>query len=628
MNVGRTLWIASAFAFASAAGIRAQAAPVPDEANPAYTWDLADLYPSPQAWSAAHDKARARAQALDRFAGTLGTSADSMLQALDAISEVRRESQRLSLYALLQSDQNVTVAENLERKQSAQALDTQIATKTAWLQPEILAVGSARVDAFLAQSPALRGKFDFLLHDALRAKDHTLAAETEGVLAQAGEVLAQPEQIFSQLVDGELPYPSVTFADGKPVQMSQAAYEKYRQSANREDRRKAFSAFFSALHALQGTLGATLNTQVLAEEMHAKVRHHANALTDAIFADNMPEAVYRTLVAQANEGLPVLHRYLKMRKAAMGIRDELQYHDLYLPIFQPQEAPHYTVAEMERLSLQVVRDAYGPEYGELLQRGLAGRWMDLFPRPGKANGAYEEVAYDVHPYLLFNNSNDYASLSTFLHEWGHAVHSMLADANQPFDKANYSTFVAETASIGNELLLSDYLIAHAPDKAQKVYLLGEDIEGIRTTFFRQVMFAEFQLAIHEEVEKGGALSGQRMTDIYCGLVKKYYGEAQGVTRIDPAYCTEWAYISHFYRGFYVYQYATSMAGAAILSDAIRKEGAPARKRFLDLLKAGGSDYPYNLYRKAGLDMATPAPYQALVARMNREMDEIEALLAR
>ena len=234
-------------------------------------------------------------------------------------------------------------------------------------------------------------------------------------------------------------------------------------------------------------------------------------------------------------------------------------------------------------------------------------------------------AYDVHPYLHLNHNADYESLSTFVHEWGHAVHTVLTHNNQPFEKSNYSTFIAETASIANEMLLNDYMVAHAKNDNEKLFYLGQGLELIRTTFYRQTMFAEFQLALHEALEKGDTLSGAKMTSMYCNLLKKYYGDAKGVMKVDPAYCVEWAYIPHFYYGFYVYQYATSMAGAAQFTNAIEMQGASARDRYIAMLKAGGSDYPYTLYKKAGLDMASPAPYQALVARMNKIMDRIDAI---
>jgi oligoendopeptidase F len=601
----------------------------PDAANSANSWDLADLYSSTEAWTAERNRMAAQAESLDRFAGTLGRGAAEMLKALEAISQTQKQAQRLFTYATLKSDENVKIAVNSERKQAAQTLLTLIAAKTAWVAPEIIMIGPDRIAQFQQQSAQLRQRFDLFLANTLRVKAHTLSVESEGVMATAGDVLAQPDNVFSQLVDGELPFGSIKVSTGETIKIDRAAFQKYRQALNRDDRKKAFDSFFSTLSAFKGTLGATLNSQVLAEEFDAKVRHYPNALADAIFADNMPESVYRTLVAEANSNLPALHRYLKMRKAALGISDSLRYYDLYPPIFDLDHPPHYTVEQMKRISLDVASSAYGPEYAALLKQGLAGHWMDLFPREGKAGGAYMNgSAYDVHPYLLFNNHDDFDSLTTFLHEWGHAVHTMLTTRNQPFEKSNYSTFIAETASIGNEMLLSDYLVDHAGSDAERIYFLAHDLERIRTTFFRQTMFAEFQLSIHEEIEKGATLSGERMTELYCGIARKYYGEAQGVTMIDPQYCVEWAFIPHFYYGFYVYQYATSMVGAALLTDAIKHEGAPARDRFISMLKAGASDYSYALYKKAGIDMATAAPYEALIARMNREMDQIEALQAK
>jgi oligoendopeptidase F len=593
--------------------------------DPAYMWDLTDLYKTPEAWTAEHNKVQEAAKALEQYKGTLGKSSADMLKALSAYSDVRKESARLSVYAGLKGDENVKIAVNQERQQSAQALETLISAKTAWLAPEILAIGADKVRAFEKESPELTKRFGFFLDNTLRSAPHTLGVEAEGVLAEAGNVLNQPNAIYSQLANGELPFPEITLSNGEKVRLDQAAYNKYRQSLNRNDRKHVFDSYWKTFHDFQGTMGSMLTAQVLGEVFDAKVRHFPNSLAAATFADNMPETVYRTLVAQANKGLPVLHRYLTLRKKALGVTDELQYYDMYPPIFDLPNPPKFSVADSKRIALDVT-SAYGPEYTGLLKKGMAGRWMNLFPHEGKANGAYMNgAAYDVHPYLLFNNHDDYESLTTFVHEWGHGVHTLLTTENQPFEKSDYSTFIAETASIGNEMLLNDYMVEHAKNKAEKLYYLGQGLELIRTTFFRQTMFAEFQLALHEEVEKGGSLSGERMTDIYCGLLKKYYGDAEGITKINPDYCIEWAYIPHFYYGFYVYQYATSMAGAAQFTNAIEHEGKPARDRFINMLKAGGSDYPYELYKKAGLDMATPAPYEALMARMTRIMDEIEAL---
>jgi len=605
--------------------LAADSATDPQADNPANRWDLSELYPSPQAWTAEHDRILAQAITLDKYKGTLGRSASDMLTALGAISGVKKESTRLSTYASLKGDENVTIGINQERVQAAQVLATAIDEKTAWVRPEIIKLGADKVHAFEQESPELARRFGFFLDNALRYAPHTLGTEAEGVMAAAGNVLSQPNVIYSQLVNGELPLPTVTLSDGSTIRLDGAAYIRYREAPSRADRKKVFDAFWHAHSVFQGVLGATLTTQVMGEEFDAGARHFPDALEDAMFADNMPEAVYRTLVSEANKNLPVLHRYLKLRKNALGITDDLRYYDLYAPIIELKSPPHFTVDQSKAIALDVT-SVYGPEYVGLLKQGFAGRWMDLYPHPGKARGAYMNPgAYDVHPYLLFNNHDDYESLATFVHEWGHAVHSLLANKAQPFENASYSPFIAETASITNEMLLDDYLVARASDDAEKLYYLGQELELIRVDFFRQSMFAEFQLAIHEKLEKGGTLSGEGMTGLYCGLLKKYYGDTQGVLKVDPAYCVEWAYVSHFYYGFYVYQNATAMAGAAAFAEALQKDGAPAQARFIAMLKAGGSEYPYSLYKKAGLDMATQAPYEALAARMTRILDQIEAL---
>jgi len=627
----RTLIGAFALMTVSMNAFAAAPAPAPDAgdaANPAYMWDLSDLYKSPEAWTAERAKIKAEVEGLDKFKGTLGKSAASMLKALSAMSDVSKEVTRLNVYASLKGDEDVRVAKDQERVQLAQALQSRLGEKTAWLSPEVIVVGAKKVHAFEKQSPELAKRFDFYLDSILRGAPHTLSPESENVMAAAGNVLIQPNNIYSQLANGELPFPSITLSDGTKIdRLDQSTYEKYRQAPNRADRKLVFDTFWGTWKKYEGTFGASLNTQVLAAEFDAKVRHYPDALADALFADNMPEAVYRQLVAQANAGLPVFHRYLKLRKKLLGITDDLAYYDIYPTMFKLDQPMHFTVADSERIAFDVTAP-YGPDYAAKLHQAFAGRWMDVLPRAGKASGAYMNgSAYDVHPYLHLNHNYDFESLSTFVHEWGHAVHTLLTHDAQPFEKSNYSTFVAETASIANEMLLNDYVVAHAKTKQEKLYYLGQGLELIRGTFFRQTMFGEFQLAIHEEVEKGNALSGKRMSEMYCDLLKRYHGDADGVMKINPDYCIEWAFIPHFYYGFYVWQYATSMAGAAQFTDAIEHEGEPARDRYINMLKAGGSDYAYELYKKAGLDMATPAPYQALVARMTCILDQIDTLEA-
>jgi len=603
-------------------------APAPmSAAAPVASWELGDLYATEQAWTDSYLRARTAANRLSAWQGTLGKSADTMFKALDAISAVNRETARLTVYAFLKSDEDLRNSGALERKQQAQALGTRVAEKTAWVAPELLQAGAKKVRAFRAANQALEGRFGYYLDNTLRAAPHTLGLEAEKILAAAGSLLAQPDTLHSQLADAELPVPTVTLADGSSVRLDQPAYEKYRQSANRADRKLVFDGFWGAWKKFEGTAGSLLTTQVMGDHFTAQSRNFGSALQSAQFPDNMPDTVYRTLVAEANTALPTLHRYLRLRKRLLGIEDDMRYYDNYPAMFKLANPPQFDVAESIRLTLESLQPL-GEDYLGLLRQGFGARWMNVYPSAGKKSGAYMVgSAYDVHPYLLLNHNSDYYSLSTFAHEWGHAVHTLLANRAQPFEKAGYSTFTAESASIGNEMLLNDYMVQHAVNREEKLYYLGNGLESIRTTYFRQVMFAEFELAIHEELEQGKPLSGERMSELYCGLLRKYYGEAEGVMKIDAPYCMEWAFVPHFYYNFYVYQYATSMAGAASFTDAILKEGAPARERFINLLRAGGSDYPYELYQRAGIDMATPAPYRALAARMNRLLDQFEALEA-
>ena len=590
-------------------------------------WDLRDLYPTPKDWDESYARTRAAADKLGDFQGTLGNSAAALLKALAAISDLNREAARLYVYASLASDQDLRVSASLERSQQARALITHLAERSSWVAPEILRLGAGKVAAFVAENQALSHRFGHYLDDTLRSAPHTLGAEAENVLAATGDLLAQPGTLQSQLANAELPVPTVTLSDGTRVRLTQPAFQKYRQSAVRADRKLVFDEYWGAWKNFEGTTGSILTTQIMGDHFSAQARKFGSALQAAQFPDNMPDDVYRTLVTEVNAALPTLHRYLRLRKRLLGIADDLRYYDSYPPMFQLDRAPQFNVTDSERITLEALKPL-GEEYLGLLRKGFNARWMSAYPQDGKRLGAYMQgSAYDVHPYLLLNYNGDYESLATLAHEWGHAVHTQLAARAQPYEKSEYSTFIAESASLGNEMLLNDYMVEHAANRAEKLYYLGEGLESIRTKYFRQAMFAEFELAIHEELEQGRSLSGERMSEMYCGLLRKYYGEPQGVMKIDPEYCVEWAMVPHFYRNFYVYQYATSLAGAASFTDAILKEGTPARERFLALLRAGGSDYPYELYKRAGVDMATPGPYRALAARMNRLLDVIEALQA-
>jgi len=615
-------------------------------------WDLRDLYATPAEWEARYAETRAQIEKLDSLrpllsgssgsSGTGAADAATLAKVLGTISDTRRAAERLSVYAHLKADENLRDAPTQELRQKAQALGTLMAEKTAWLAPALQALGGDKLRSALASDATLKRRFDQYLDDTVRNTPHTLSLEGESLLASSSAVLMQPGNLFGQLAEAELPRSKVKLSSGRVVELSSDVYEALRSSPNRVDRQRVFDAFFGGWKQFEGTFGANLAAQVQGDIFAARARKHAASLDHALFGDNMPPVVYKMLIEQANAGLPTLHRYLALRKKSLGIRDELTYFDNYPPLQARPTKPAKQAAQavgVERFDIErskaitlAALAPMGDEYLGLLKQGLAGQWMDSHPRPGKRSGAYMSGgAYDVHPYVLLNHNDDFESLSTFAHEWGHAVHSLLAKSQQPFEKADYSTFIAESASIANEMLLSDYMVANAKSRPEKLYYLAQGMESIRTTFFRQAMFAEVQLAMHAEVEAGRPLTGKGLTDLYCGVLKRYYGDngrpGERSMKIDPAYCIEWAWIPHFYYGYYVWQYATSMVGAAEFSQAIQTQGAPARERFLNLLKAGSSDYAYPLYVKAGVDLAQPGPYRALMARMNRLMDDYEKLAA-
>ena len=590
-----------------------------------YIWELSDLYPNLAAWEAARVDAAQQIKVLKKFQGTLGQSSQSLLNASDQISDTYKEVVRVYVYANLMADIDTRIAENQERSQLARNLFSDLSAAISWYSPEILTLGDKKISQFLAEEPKL-AKHGFGLKDALRRAPHTLENEIETLMAKTSKLTSSANSIYSIFANANMPWPEVTLSDGKKIRLSQAGYTSGRQAASRDDRKMVFETFWSVWQDYEATLGAIMNSQIQGLAFKTETRNYESSLGRALFDDHMPPVVYETLVKEVNQSLPTLHRYFKLRKRMLGIEDEMRYYDIYPPLVNLNK--QFSIED----SIEVTRRALkplGPEYLAAYDLGVKNRWMHVYPSPGKRSGAYMSGgAYDVHPYVLLNHNDDFESASTFAHEYGHAVHSVLANGQQPWETAGYSTFIAETASIMNEMLLQDMVIEEAKTDEEKLFYLGIGLEALRGTFFRQTMFAEFELKINQEVESGNVLTGAKLSSIYLELLKRYHGHDQGVITIDDLYAIEWAYIPHFYYDFYVFQYATSIAAASNLAKKIRTGDQQAQQDFIHLLKAGGSDYPYELMRNAGVDMATPAPYRALVERMNNIMDEMETILDR
>ena len=602
-----------------------EAATAPDAESETYVWDLSDIYETPEAWAAAYEVQEARVEALSGIKGTLGDSAASLSSGLHEISGTAKEVVRLYVYSSLSRDEDQRVTEAQERFGKALALYQSFGEATSWLDPELLAIGEEKIRAYMAEDSSLE-PFTFKLEDTLRQAPHTLDEKGEALLALSGLALSQPNEIYSMYANASITWPSLTLSDGTEVKLNQAGYSKYRALANRDDRKAVFDTFWTAWKGYENGMGATLNAQVLSAVFQAKARNFDSVLERNMFRDALPPEIYTELVSQVNDALPVFHRYLKLRGKMLGV-DDLHYYDIYPPIIDANTGV-FDLKRSEEITFEALKP-FGEEYLGLLRQGLDGKWMHSHPQEGKETGAYMNGSvYDVHPYVLLNHNDDFDSASTFAHEWGHAVHTLLANSEQPWETADYPTFIAEMASTINEILLQEYMIANAETKEEKLYYLGEALEGLRGTFFRQTMFGEFELAIHEAAERGEPLSGAKFSEMYGELLKKYHGEAEGVMTIDEPYSIEWAFIPHFYYEFYVYQYATSISGACWFAEQFLAGDEAVRDNFIKVLKAGGSDYPHNiLLNEAGLDMTKPDAYQAVVRRMNNIMDRMDALMA-
>jgi oligoendopeptidase F len=586
-------------------------------------WDLSDLYPSWAAGEAARQGVLAALPRLKAYKGHLGDSAEAMAKALSDISDIQRIDGRVYTYASLSSDADLRVADNQAHRGQAQDLDSAFSEAVSWVAPEVLALGKDKVESFIAASPVLQKRFAFELRNILRTAAHTLDAKGESLLASAQSPLAGPEDIRGQIVAADIPWPTVTLSDGRMQRLDDQGYTLTRDAPNRDDRKKVFETFFTTYRAYNHSLGAAYAAKIKGDIFRARARDYPTTLAYALDGPNIPESVYRTLVSETDAGLPQLHRYFDLRQKMLSLPD-IGYYDIYPPLVHLDRK--FTVPEMRTTVLQALAPL-GPDYVAELSKDTAAKWMDPLPRPGKASGAYMDpgAAYDVHPYLLLNLGENYEGMSTFAHEWGHAMHTLLAKSAQPYELFNYATFIAEIASTCNEVLLNAFMLGRAKTREEKIFYLGQRLENLRGTFFRQTQFAEFELKAHELAEMGEGVSGEKFNQVYMDILKRYMGPKM----ILPDYiANEWAYVPHFFRSdfYYVYQYATSITAGEWFAKSILNGGKAERENYLDVLRAGGSDYPVAILQKAGLDMTKPDPYRQLVAGFGEIIGKIEALL--
>ncbi len=590
-----------------------------------YKWNLDDIYPSEAAWRAAKDKVGAEVPKLGQFQGTLTSSAATLADALEMESALDKDVSRLYVYASLSADQDTRSGAHQGMRQEMVQLAAAFGAQAAFMEPEILRADRAVLQRFIAAEPRLR-VYRFYLDDIARRAPHTLTETEEKILADAGPLAGAPSSVFNIFSNADFPYPTVSLGDGRSVKLDQAAYNDLRMLPNRADREKVMAAFFQSLAGFSRTYGTTMNSEVQKVLFFSKSRKYPSALEMSLDGPNIPTSVYTRLIDGVNRNLPAFHRYLALRKRMLGV-DQLHYYDLYAPLvasvnlqYTPEEAQEQVLAAVAPL---------GAEYASVIRRAFNERWIDLLPNDGKRSGAYSDgAAYDVHPYMLINFNGKYPDVSTLAHELGHTMQSYFSNKTQPYPLASYPTFVAEVASTFNESLLIDYMLRNIKDDDTRLSLLGNYLENIKGTVFRQTQFAEFEMRMHEMAQKGQPVIGDTLAKLYMDITRKYYGHDQGLCIVDDYIAHEWSFIPHFYRDFYVFQYATSFTASEALAEKVKTGDAAAIKRYLAFLSAGGSKYPIELLKDAGVDMTTDEPLELTVKAMNRVMDEMERILAK
>jgi oligoendopeptidase F len=584
-----------------------------------YKWALEDMYPNDQVWEDDARQAKEWIEKIRTYKGTLGSSGKRLLEVLQLQDDIHRIVQKLYVYAHMRRDEDTTNPHYQALSDRSSSLSVTASEASSYIVPEILSLDAETLKRFIDEEEGLE-LYRFQLEEITRQREHYLSPSEEQILAQAGEIAHGPQTVFGMLNNADITFPAIRDENGQEVELTKGNFIHFLESRDRRVRKDAYNALYSSYRKHKNTLAALFHASVKKDVFFARVRKYNSALEASLDVDNIPLEVYDNLIATIHEHLPLMYRYVSLRKKVLGI-DDLHFYDLYVPIVQEVDikVPYEKAKELVTEGLKPL----GEEYLKILKEGFTSKWIDVYENQGKRSGAYSWGAYDVHPYVLLNYQETLDNAFTLAHEMGHAIHSYYTNKNQPFTYADYTIFVAEVASTVNESLLIDYMLKKSTDPKEKLYLLNHYLEQFRGTVFRQTMFAEFEKITHEKVEAGEALTPEHLCAIYRELNAKYYGPE---LVLDENIEMEWARIPHFYNAFYVYKYATGFSAATSLATQILEEGYPAVERYLGFLKAGSSDYSINLLKKAGVDMTTPQPIRDALGKFKQLLDELEQLI--
>jgi len=584
-----------------------------------YQWKLEDIYPDTITWQADFDYVSNHLPQLGEFKGKLGDSSQKLAQCLALNDTLSMKVSAMYVYAFMKYHEDTRVSFYQELQQRISGLDAQLEATTAFIEPEILSIPDATLKSFLAQNASLK-PYEFKINDLIRSKAHILSAGEEEILAMAGPVTQGPENIFDMTYLADVQFPTIVDDKGDSVKISRGRFSRMLESPDRDFRRRAHKAYNEAYQPYFNTFGATLASLVNCDWFYTQARKYNTCLEYKLDDNNIPVVVYDNLVSAVNANLAPLHKWVSLRKKVMGL-DEIHAYDLSVPLV-PKEKKDVPYDEALTNILKGLKPL-GDKYLKDMKNGFDSGWIDVYETEGKYSGGYCWGTYVTHPFILLNYNNSIEEMFTVAHEMGHALHRNYSYENQPYPTAFYTIFVAEVASTVNEALLINYLIDHAKTDDEKLYLLTYYIEQILGAFYFQVMYSDFEKAIHEVVEQGGALSAESMKEIYQEQYKKYWG--------SELVSDEWGgwgglRVPHFYTSYYVYQYSTSYAAAQAISQKILAGDKKTRDKFLEFLTWGGNDYPVEQLKKMGVDMTKPDAINATIDLFGRLVDRAEKLL--
>ena len=589
-----------------------------------FTWKIEDLYPNDDAWKSDKDAAVDMISKVDALQKSWTESSSNMLSMLELISDINKKSGVLYAYASHQSAADIGDTKFQKMEGELQSIFVNYYAKLSFINPDILALGKDKLDTYFSQEPKLK-PYSFMLYDILRSKEHILPEEQQKIVSMTGLFSGIPSKTANMLNDMELPSVDVKLSDGSKVTLNYANYVKFRGDKDPTNRSLVMREFWNNMKNFENTFSILQDGAVKNHLFNAKVKKFENCLDAKLFNDNIPREVYTNLIKSVKENLDPLHRYLKLKQKLLKL-DKYRYEDIYASAV-PSVEKIYTFKESENLIKESMKPL-GDEYQSALDEAYNNRWMDIYPNNNKESGAYSGGVYGVHPYVKLNYNGEYESVSTVAHELGHAMHSYFSNKYQPFVTSDYTIFLAEIASTFNENMLMEYMLKNETDDMYKLFILDAYLDQVRGTLYRQTLFADFELAMHEKVEEGKTLTADWLNEKYLSLTREYYGHDKGVTQVDDYIQREWSRIPHFFYNFYVFQYSTGIISSMALAEMVLNGSEKERDAYINMLKSGGKDFSINILKEAGVDMTTKEPYEKAFKRFDYLVSEMEKIMAR